>query len=88
MFVIVSMQEIIYLLSLILSATKKINVRKGEGQHEIFEWLTDSRQNGWNNKQPSWNFAKYLVNEEGILTHYFDPAISPLSEAVIGAVHG
>jgi glutathione peroxidase len=67
---------------------KKINVRKGEGQHEIFEWLTDSRQNGWNNKQPSWNFAKYLVNEEGILTHYFDPAISPLSEAVIGAVHG
>jgi hypothetical protein len=27
-----------------------------------------------------------LVNEQGLLTHYFDPAISPLSEEVKKAI--
>jgi len=62
---------------------KKSSVKKGKGQQEVFQWLTDKSRNGWNNKQPSWNFSKYLVNEQGILTNYFDPAISPGSEAVI-----
>ena len=62
---------------------KKNSVKKGKGQQEVFQWLTDKSRNGWNNKQPSWNFSKYLVNEQGILTNYFDPAISPGSEAVV-----
>ena len=65
---------------------KKSPVIKGEDQQEVFRWLTDKTKNGWNNKQPSWNFSKYLVDEKGILTSYFDPAVSPLSEEVIGAV--
>ena len=65
---------------------KKSPVIKGEDQQEVFRWLTDKTKNGWNNKQPSWNFSKYLVDEKGILTRYFDPAVSPLSEEVIGAV--
>ena len=65
---------------------KKSPVIKGEDQQEVFRWLTDKTRNGWNNKQPSWNFSKYLVDEKGILTSYFDPAVSPLSEEVIGAV--
>lgn len=64
---------------------KKSSV-KGENQNEIFKWLSDKNKNGWNNKQPSWNFSKYLVNEQGLLTHYFDPAISPLSEEVKKAI--
>jgi glutathione peroxidase len=64
---------------------KKSSV-KGEHQNEIFKWLSDKNENGWNNKQPSWNFSKYLVNEQGLLTHYFDPAISPLSEEVKKAI--
>jgi glutathione peroxidase len=36
--------------------------------------------NGWNDKAPEWNFSKYLVNEEGILTHYYPPAVSPLDK--------
>ncbi len=64
---------------------KKSSV-KGEKQNEIFKWLSDKNENGWNNKQPSWNFSKYLVNEQGLLTHYFDPAISPLSEEVKKAI--
>lgn len=62
---------------------QKSSVVKSETQNEIFKWLTDSTKNGWNGKQPSWNFSKYLVNEEGILTHYFDPSVSPVSEQVL-----
>lgn len=62
---------------------KKSSVVKHKDQNEIFQWLTDSTKNGWNNKTPTWNFSKYLVNEEGVLTHYFDPSVSPMSDQVI-----
>ena len=65
---------------------KKNSVKKGKDQQEVFRWLTDKSRNGWNNKQPSWNFSKYLVDEQGILTNYFDPAVSPRSEQVIKEV--
>jgi len=64
----------------------KASVIKGTGQQQVFQWLTDRTKNGWNNKQPSWNFSKYLVDEQGILINYFDPAISPLSDEVKKAI--
>lgn len=65
---------------------QKSVVKKGKEQHPVFQWLTDSTKNGWCNKQPSWNFSKYIVNEEGMLTHYFGSSISPLSDAFIRAI--
>jgi glutathione peroxidase len=62
---------------------KKSTVVKGENQNAVFEWLSNERKNGWNNKAPEWNFTKYLINEEGILTTYSSPAVSPLSEEVM-----
>jgi len=62
---------------------KKSSVVKSPTQNEVYQWLTDAAKNGWNSKAPSWNFSKYLVDENGILTHYFDPAVSPLSEQVV-----
>lgn len=53
-------------------------VKKGNQQQPIFQWLTDKNKNGWSDKAPSWNFSKWLVNEEGILLNYFEPAVSPL----------
>lgn len=64
----------------------KNSVIKGKDQQPVFQWLTDNAKNGWNDKQPSWNFSKYLVNNQGILTNYFDPAISPLSDEVEKAI--
>lgn len=64
----------------------KGGVRKGEGQQPIFNWLTDPRQNGWNSKAPSWNFSKYLVDEKGRLTHYFEPAVDPRDEELLSAL--
>ncbi|WP_205508422.1 glutathione peroxidase [Longitalea arenae] len=65
---------------------KKTVVVKSKEQNEIFKWLSSKSKNGWNEQPPSWNFSKYLINEQGMLTHYFDPSISPLSEEVIEAV--
>ena len=56
---------------------KKSSVIRSADQNEVFKWLTDSVKNGWNRKQPSWNFSKYLINEQGVLTNYFDPSVSP-----------
>ena len=65
---------------------KKSSVTKGLGQHPVFDWLTHKQQNGWNGRHPSWNFSKYLVNEVGMLTHYFSTSVSPLDAEVITAI--
>lgn len=61
-------------------------VVSSEQQNPVFKWLTDPAANGWNSKGPSWNFSKYLVNEEGKLVNYFDPSVSPLSNEIITAI--
>ena len=52
----------------------------------VYQWLTDSTKNGWNDQSPSWNFTKYIVNEGGVLTNYFGPSVSPLSKDVTKAI--
>jgi len=64
---------------------KTVVIKKAE-QNEVFRWLTDSTKNGWNNKPPSWNFTKYIVNEEGILTNYFGASVSPEGKDVLKAI--
>jgi glutathione peroxidase len=59
-------------------AQKSVVIRSHD-QNPVYRWLTDKQQNGWNSHVPSWNFSKYLLNEEGVLTHYFDPSISPMA---------
>jgi glutathione peroxidase len=66
---------------------KKSTVIKSPQQNNIFQWLTDSAKNGWNNKPPTWNFTKYLVNEEGVLTDYFGSSISPMNKDVTDAIN-
>ncbi len=66
--------------------TKKSSVIPGPEQNPIFQWLTDKNKNGWTSKKPSWNFSKYLINEEGVLVNYFDPTISPTGKDVTEAI--
>jgi glutathione peroxidase len=66
-------------------ALKSIVVKQA-GQNEIFQWLTDRNKNGWNDQAPSWNFCKYLVDENGTLTHFFASSVEPLSPEVVTAV--
>lgn len=65
---------------------QKTKVIKNNGQHPVFEWLTKSELNGWNDHAPDWNFSKYLVDDKGNLTYYFGPSISPLDDVLIDAI--
>jgi glutathione peroxidase len=65
---------------------KKSTVVKGENQNPVFKWLSNKAENGWNDQEPTWNFSKYLVDENGTLTNYFDPGISPLSKEIKSAI--
>ena len=67
---------------------KKTVVVKNEKQNPVYRWLSDKTQNGWNERQPDWNFSKYLISENGVLTHYFGSAVSPLSPEVKKAIAG
>lgn len=60
--------------------TQKGVVVKQADQQEVFKWLSDKNLNGWNEHAPDWNFGKYIVDENGVLTHYFGPSISPLEK--------
>ncbi len=64
----------------------KTRVLKGEDQNDIYRWLTRPDQNGWNSQEPDWNFSKYLIDEEGVLTRYFGPSISPLGPEISEAL--
>jgi glutathione peroxidase len=55
---------------------EKISV-KGNDQHPLYQWLSQKEKNGWNDKAPSWNFCKYVVDENGELTHFFPSGVKP-----------
>ena len=65
---------------------KKSMVVKNTRQNEVYNWLTHSTLNGWNNQVPIWNFSKYLVNEQGALINYFGPSVNPLDEEIIKTI--
>lgn len=54
----------------------KIDVT-GKDQHPLYQWLSTKTLNGWNDKAPTWNFCKYVVNEKGELTNFFASAVKP-----------
>jgi glutathione peroxidase len=51
---------------------------KGPHRQPVYQWLTDPSKNGWNRKEPQWNFYKYLISETGDLLQVFSSAVSPL----------
>lgn len=66
---------------------EKISV-KGYDKHPLYRWLSDEKLNGWNNQEPTWNFCKYYVNENGELMKFFPSTVSPMDEEIIALVKG
>ena len=60
---------------------EKISV-KGNNKHPIYKWLSNKELNGQIDKEPSWNFCKYLVDSEGKLMYYFGSNVEPLSSQI------
>jgi glutathione peroxidase len=63
--------------------TEKIDV-KGDGQHQLYKWLTNKTENGKVDTGVKWNFQKYLVDEEGNMLDYFMSSTKPLSDKITG----
>lgn len=62
--------------------TEKIDV-KGENAHEIYQWLTSSELNGKEDYKISWNFNKFLLDEEGRILEHFPSKVKPLDEEIL-----
>ena len=60
---------------------EKIHV-KGKKQHQLYKWLSDKKQNGWNDQPPTWNFCKYLIDNNGDLMDYYKSHVIPLDSSI------
>ena len=74
-----------YGVSFTMGSKQKI---KSSPMSDLYRWLSDPKQNGWNSSLPSWNFCKYVINEDGQLTHFLRSGVSPtgkeMSEIIVG----
>ena len=60
----------------------KISV-KGDDQHPLYRWLTSKSENGVENSKVSWNFQKYMIDEEGKLVGHFSPKTLPDNDKLV-----
>ena len=61
---------------------EKISV-KGDDMHPVYQWLTSKSKNGVKDSEVSWNFQKYLIDENGNLFEVIPPKEKPTSDKVI-----
>jgi len=64
---------------------EKISV-KGKDMAPLYKWLSTKELNGWNDKAPSWNFCKYLINEKGELVAFFPSKVNPMSDEMLSKI--
>lgn len=55
---------------------------KSKPASDLYKWLSNPNSNGWNSALPSWNFCKYIINENGELTHFFRSSVNPNSNEI------
>ena len=60
----------------------KISV-KGSDMAPIYQWLTSKDLNGKMDSEVSWNFQKYLIDENGLLVDMVPPREKPNSDRVM-----
>ena len=56
---------------------------KGDDQSPIYQWLTKKSKNGVLDSEVSWNFQKYMIDEDGKLVGFVAPKESPMSDKIV-----
>lgn len=60
----------------------KISV-KGNSIAPIYKWLCNKAENGVMDAKVSWNFNKFLLDENGKLIGHFKSKVKPMSEEIV-----
>ena len=55
----------------------------GKNANPVFAWLTKQELSNHLNRLITWNFQKFLLNEEGQLIAVFPPAIDPINDEML-----
>lgn len=61
---------------------EKISV-KGKDMHPLYQWLTQKSQNGKMDAEVSWNFQKFMIDENGQLFDMASPREKPMSDKIV-----
>jgi glutathione peroxidase len=56
---------------------EKISVKGGD-QHPLYAWLSETSGN-----EPSWNFCKYLIDENGQVIGFYPSSVNPMDDEII-----
>ncbi|MCF8369359.1 MAG: glutathione peroxidase [Bacteroidales bacterium] len=65
----------------------KISV-KGDSISPVYKWLTKKAENGVMDSKVSWNFQKYMIDENGNLVDYVKPQKSPTTDKIVNWIKG
>ena len=66
---------------------EKISV-KGKNQAPLYQWLTKKSKNGVLDQKVTWNFQKFLIDEEGHLVDVVMPKESPMNDKIVSWITG
>jgi glutathione peroxidase len=61
--------------------TSKVSILKNPSP--VYQWLMQKSQNGVADSEVTWNFQKYLLDENGHLINVIAPSASPFDEQVL-----
>jgi glutathione peroxidase len=64
---------------------EKVNI-KTEPIAPIYEWLTEKKLNGVEDATVTWNFNKFLIDENGHYVAHFVSKVTPFSDELIAAI--
>ncbi len=60
---------------------EKLSVKGGD-QHPLYQWLQSKT-----GSKPDWNFAKYLVSEDGNTVTFFKSSVQPLDKELLDKIN-
>lgn len=56
---------------------------KGENPHPVYKWLTSSEENGVLDAKVTWNFQKFMIDENGDIVDFLAPMKSVKNKRII-----
>jgi glutathione peroxidase len=65
----------------------KVDV-KGDDVHPLYNWLTEEDLNGVDDARVSWNFNKFLIDENGNWVAHHGSGKSPMSDEIVAFATG